>query len=272
MRHSVILLAATSLLALASCSSSPGSSTSAATGVVTEQESREAKALLQGIWVDEDTEEVSFRVVGDTIFYPDTISQPTYFKIVKDSLVLSAVGTRYAIVKQLEHVFWFKNQNGDVVKLQKSDDPIHVFAFVHDRPQVLTYTEVVKNDSVVFYNGERYHWYIAINPTKYKVHAKSYSNDGMEVDNVYYDNIIHISMFQGATKVFSSDFRKQQYGGKIPAKFLEQSVLSKMEYTGVDAKGFHFVATICIPDGASCYKAENIIAFNGQLSTTLIEY
>jgi len=272
MKQLITILIVDSLLALTSCSSSPSSSSAASADIATEQESGEAKALLQGIWIDEDTEEVSFRVVGDTIFYPDTISQPTYFKIVKDSLVLGAVGVRYAIEKQTEHVFWFKNQNGDVVKLQKSDDPIHVFAFVHDRPQVLTYTEVVKSDSVVFYNGERYHWYIAINPTKYKVHAKSYSNDGMEVDNVYYDNIIHVSLFQGATKVFSSDFKKQEYGGKIPAKFLEQSVLSKMEYTGVDAKGFHFVATICIPGGASCYKAENIIAFNGQLSTTLIEY
>ena len=272
MKQLITILIVDSLLALTSCSSSPSSSSAASADIATEQESGEAKALLQGIWIDEDTEEVSFRVVGDTIFYPDTISQPTYFKIVKDSLVLGAVGVRYAIEKQTEHVFWFKNQNGDVVKLQKSDDPIHVFAFVHDRPQVLTYTEVVKSDSVVFYNGERYHWYIAINPTKYKVHAKSYSNDGMEVDNVYYDNIIHVSLYQGTTKVFSSDFKKQEYGGKIPAKFLEQSVLSKMEYTGVDAKGFHFVATICIPGGASCYKAENIIAFNGQLSTTLIEY
>ena len=228
--------------------------------------------MLQGIWVDEETEEVSFRAVGDTIFYPDTLTQPTFFKIVKDSIVLTAVGTRYAIVKQMEHVFWFKNQNGDVVKLQKSDDPIHVFAFVHDRPQVLTYTEVVKTDSVVNYNGERYHWYVAINPTKYKVHATAYNNDGVEVENIYYDNIIHISLFQGARQIYSSDFKKQQYSGKIPSKFLEQSVLSNMEYTGVDGKGFHFVATICIPGGAACYKAENTISLDGKLNTTLIEY
>ena len=47
---------------------------------------------------------------------------------------------------------------------------------------------------------------------------------------------------------------------------------SNMEFTGVDASGFHFVATICIPDGASCYKAENIVSFDGQLKTSLIEY
>lgn len=236
------------------------------------KESKEAKALLQGIWVDEDTEEISFRAVGDTIFYPDTISQPAYFKVVNDSLVLSSVGARYAIVKQSAHVFWFRNQNDDVVKLVKSDDPAHVLAFVHEKPKVLSYTEVVKTDSVVNYDGSRYHWYLAINPTSYKVHATSYSGDGVEVDNIYYDNIMHISLFKGAQQLFSTDFKKQLYESKIPSSFLKQSILSNMEFSRVDAQGFHFVATVCIPDGASCYKVENVISFDGQLSTTLIEY
>ena len=237
-----------------------------------EKENKQAKAMLQGIWVDEQTEEVSFRAIGDTIFYPDTTSQPTYFKIVGDSLVLGSVGAKYPIVNQSEHVFCFQNQNGDPVKLVKSDDPIHVFAFVHERPQVLTYTEVVKTDSVVNYDGNRYHWYLAINPTKYKVHATSYSDDGVEVDHVYYDNIMHISVFKGAQKLFSTDFKKQQYESSIPARFLSQAILSNMEFTRVDAKGFHFIATVCIPDGASCYKVENLISFDGKLSMMLVEY
>ena len=74
-----------------------------------EKENKQAKAMLQGIWVDEQTEEVSFRAIGDTIFYPDTTSQPTYFKIVGDSLVLGSVGAKYPIVNQSEHVFCFQN-------------------------------------------------------------------------------------------------------------------------------------------------------------------
>ena len=62
-----------------------------------EKENLQAKAMLQGIWVDELTEEVSFRAIGDTIFYPDTTSQPSYFKIVGDSLVLGSVGAKYLI-------------------------------------------------------------------------------------------------------------------------------------------------------------------------------
>lgn len=234
-------------------------------------EDKGAKEMLQGVWVEEESGDVSMRIKGDSIFYTDSTSMPAYFRIIGDSLVMGS-GTTYAIVKQTPNLFWFINQNGDVVKLQKSDDPVDETEFVHDTPQIMTYTHQVKTDSVVMYNGERYHWYIAINPTKYKVHTTSYSNDGVEVDNVYYDNIMHVSVFSGANKLFSTDFKKQLYASKIPQQFLEQSVLSNMEFTGVDGKGFHFVATICIPDGASCYKAENVVSFSGELTTSLLEY
>ena len=272
MKIKLIIVSMFACLALwTACSSKPEASKPEETQEE-EKESKEAKELLQGIWVDDETDEVSFRAVGDTIFYPDTISQPTYFKIVKDSLVLGAVGAKYPIVKQMEHVFWFRNQNGDILKLRKSDDPVHAYAFVQEKPKVRTYTEVVKFDSVVFYNGERYHWYIVINPTKYKVHTSSYNDDGVEVDNVYYDNIMHVSVFNGARKLFSTDFKKQLYASKIPQQFLSQSVLSNMEFSEVDAKGFHFVSTICIPDGAACYKAENVVSFDGKLTMSLLEY
>ena len=237
-----------------------------------EAESKSAKALLQGYWVDDETDQVSFRAIGDTIFYLDSTSQPTYFKIVSDSLVLQDVGMRYPIVKQSENVFWFNNQNGDLIKLSKSDDPLLAFAFVHEKADVMTYTDVVKCDSVVTFDGQRYHWYIAINPTRYKVHTSSYNADGVEVANVYYDNIMHVSLFHNAQKLFSSDFKKQQYNKKIPKDYLEKAVLSNMEYTGIDNRGVRFVATVCIPDGAACYKIEHIISFKGQLSSTLLEF
>ena len=272
MRKHTVFTVAVYLLALSvACTSRPDNPRQQE-AVEEEKENLEAKKQLQGIWLDNETEEVSFRVMGDTIFYPDSVSQPTSFRVVKDSLVLDAVGAKYPIVKQSAHVFSFRNQNGDEVTFCKSDDPIHAFAFVQDKPKVRTYTEVIKNDSVVFYDGTRYHWYLVINPTKYKVHATSYNDDGVEVDNVYYDNIMHVSVFKGANKLFSTDFKKQLFASKIPQQFLDQSVLSNMEFKEVDERGFHFVATICIPDGAACYKAENIVSFDGKLTTTLIEY
>lgn len=236
-----------------------------------EDEDREAKKLFQGVWLDADNGDVSIRVQGDTIFYADTTSMPAYFKIVHDSLVLAS-GTTYGIVKQTPHLFWFSNQNGDIVKLEKSDDPADVTEFVHDTPKILSYTHQVKIDSVVTYNGERYHWYIAINPTKYKVTNRTFNDNGFEVENVYYDNIMHISVYHGATQLYSSDFRKQQYAQKVPKDFLEEAILGNMEFSHIDADGLHFNATLCIPDGVSCYLVESLISYQGKMSMKLIEY
>ena len=227
--------------------------------------------MLQGVWVEKESGDVSFRVKGDTIFYADTTSMPAYFKIVGDSLVFAS-GTKYAIEKQTEHLFWFRNQNGDVIKLEKTDDQDATAEFTHDTPKIMTYTHQVKTDSVVSYNGERYHWYIAINPTKYKVVLRTYNEDGMEVENVYYDNIMHVSIYNGAQRLYSSDFRKQQYAKLVPAKFLEEAVLANMEFEKADAAGLHFNATLCVPDGASCYLVENVISYKGQMTMKLLEY
>ena len=83
----------------------------------TPAESKEAKQMLQGVWMDSEGGDVSFRVKGDTIFYSDTTSMPAYFRIIGDSLVLGS-GTSYGIVKQSPNVFWFTNQNGDLVMLE----------------------------------------------------------------------------------------------------------------------------------------------------------
>ena len=229
-----------------------------------------AKEMLQGVWVDEESGDVSFRVNGDTLYFADATSMPTYFRIYQDSLYLAS-GTAYSIVKHTEHLFWFNNQNGDLLKLQKSDDADDA-DIEATAPSVLTYTHQVKIDSVAAYNGNRYHWYIAINPTKYKVTKRTFNEDGLEVENVYYDNIMHISVFQGARQIYSSDFRKQQYQGLVPAAFLDDAILANMAFSHIDAAGLHFNATLCIPDGATCYMVESTISYTGVLSMQLVEY
>ncbi len=239
--------------------------------VATPAESKQAKAMLQGIWVDSETEEVVFRAKGDTIYYPDSLTVPAYFRIVNDSLQLS--GQSYPIVKQAAHLFWFMNQAGQEVRLVKSDNPNDALDFRHDQPKALTMvTELKKTDSVVVYGGERYHWYIAVNPTRYKVSKTTYTADGVGVETVYFDNIIHISVYKGADKLFSSDFRKNMYAKEVPEEFLSQAILGNMQFEGVDQRGFHFNATICIPDGAACYLVSTDISLSGQLSMKLLEY
>lgn len=235
------------------------------------EEDKEAEAMLQGIWVDSDTENVTFRMKNDSVYYPDSTSLPALYKVYGDTLVIG--GSRYPIVKQSPHLFWFKNQNGDVVKLAKSESVEDSLVFEQNRSHALpVITEVVKRDTVVMYGGEKYHCYIAINPTKYKVTYTTYNTDAVGVENVYYDNIIHISVYRGAAQLFSRDIKKQMYAKFVPSQFLSQSILSGMDFAKADAEGFHFNATICMPDGASCYMLDTKVSLQGRLSMELVEY
>ena len=235
-----------------------------------QEESREAKQLLQGVWMEEDDETAVFQMKGDSIFYVDSTSMPARFWVIGDTLFVGS--NRYPIEKHTEHLLWFRNQNGDLLKFVKSDDTNTKDEFEQSKPQILTLTEVLKRDTVVFFDSQRYHLYIAVNPTKYKVTHQTINDDGMEVENVYYDNIIHLSIFNGATQLFSRDFRKQQYAENVPAQILQQSVLNNMEFVKVDASGFHFNVSVCVPDEASCYLIDQIVDFKGKSSVKLLEY
>jgi hypothetical protein len=235
------------------------------------EESRRAKQLLQGMWSDAETETLMFKMEGDSVFYPDSTSMPAYFKVVGDTLYIGK-GAGYFIEKQSEHLLWFRGSNGETVKLVKTTDQEDELVFEQSKPQIQTLTEVLKRDTVVFYDGNRYHVYIAVNPTKYKVVRHTVNDDGMDVENVYYDNIIHISIFSGADQLFSRDFRKPQYERYVSGQFLSQSVLNDMQYDHTDADGFHLNASICAPGDASCYLVEHVVSFDGKLTTRLQEY
>lgn len=234
-------------------------------------ESQEAKQLLQGIWSDEETENLVFQMRGDSVYYPDSTSMPAYFRVYDDTLYIGS-SARYHIEKHTEHLLWFKGGDGELVKLVKDDGEEEQETFEKNKAQILSLTDVLKKDTVVRYNGNRYHLYVAINPTKYKVVRHTLNEDGLDVENVYYDNIIHLSIFQGAHQLFSRDFRKQQYQQHVPAQFFDQAVLNNMEYSSADEKGLHFNVSLCTPGDASCYLIEHVVSLDGQLSTELIEY
>lgn len=263
MRQSFILLSALALsLCLGSCKKGNEA------GRQEPEENRQAKQMLQGIWVDEDEQDVAFKAKGDTIFYPDSTSQPVYFQIIADSLVLRGANvSKYAIVKQTGSLFIFKNQNGDEVKLVRSDDPDDAAFFSVQRPQPLNQGTVIKRDTVLMFNEEKYHCYVQVNPTTYKVISQSYNDEGVGVDNVYYDNIINLNVYHGAQKLFGGDFRKQQFKGKVPDQYLKQSILSDMTLKACDSQGIHYIASLIIPGtNMSSYQVEVIVAYNGKLS------
>ena len=105
-RFSIIMLA----VALSSCGT-PQQKASAL------EENKEAKSLLEGIWLDDNTETALLRVKGDTLFYADAATAPVAFKIIGDSLITYGARTNgYKIEKQGEHIFWFHSAVGDVIR------------------------------------------------------------------------------------------------------------------------------------------------------------
>lgn len=233
-------------------------------------EDLKAKQLLQGIWVDSDEENVVFRVKGDTIYYPDSLSQPIKFAIFGDTLEMqSANQSKYCILKQSAHNFEFKNSNGDIVRLIKSDDPSLVLQFAKKKPTSVNQNKVIKSDTIISCNEERYHIYTQVNPTTYKVYKTSYSDDGLEIENVYYDNTIHVSIFKQGIKLFSRDFSKKDFTRYVPKDFLKQSILSEITCISTNSTGFNYIAQLAIPDSYVSYQVNIYITTGGKVSMSI---
>lgn len=226
---------------------------------VVETENKETKALLQGIWVDELTEDVVFRIEGDTLSYPDNTSIPVYFSVIGDSLVIGDSSNKYYIKKVSRHNFWFFDQSGDLLKLVKSSDETDSLEFSTMSYQPIIMGELVKRDTIVYYNDVRYRVYTTINPSKYKVYKNTFNDDGLMVQNVYYDNIINIAIFEGRNRLYSCDFNKNMFAQHMPSAVLKQCVFGNMNFIGVDAKGFKLRATIGMPDEAGAYVVDTIV-------------
>lgn len=233
-----------------------------------QNEDIQAKELLQGIWLDDENDIPLMQIKGDTIYYADSQSIPVYFKIIKDTLYTYGNElTCYLIDRQTEHTFSFHSLSDNIVKLHKSEDLTDSLAFSGKPVEIIpTYTEVIQRDSVVTYNGIRYRAYIYINPSKIKVTKTTYSEEGISMDNVYYDNIMHICVYEGRKSLYSSNITKQMLEEVISPDFLQQSILSDMNFMGVNSKGFHYQATVCVPESYVCNIVNLLITFDGKLN------
>ncbi len=237
-----------------------------------QKEDSTAKELLQGVWIDADDEMVAFRAKGDSIYYPDSTSVPAHFKIVKDTLVLSGTSVvKYPIIKQSAHLFVFKNHAGDEVKLIKSEQPADEEIFKNVSLVAVNQNRLIKRDTIVRYNDTHYHGYVQVNPTTYKVIKATYNDDGVKVDNIYYDNIIHLAVYRGGSKVLSRNFGKDAFAHLVPADVLKQSVLSDMLFAGIDSRGLNYDVMIAIPDSPSSYMVSLIIGYDGKMKMQLKE-
>ncbi|MCD8317458.1 MAG: DUF4738 domain-containing protein, partial [Paraprevotella sp.] len=92
------------------------------------------------------------------------------------------------------------------------------------------------------------------------------------VENVYYDNVIHICVYKGKECLFSRDYSKKSFTELVPAEVLSQAILSNMEFSDADNEECKFDATVCIPDDASCYMISICVDYYGKATMALIEY
>ena len=236
-------------------------------------EDKKAKQMLQGIWRNAETEDVVFKVSGDTIYYPDSLAQPVAFKIVDDSLFL--IGdfvTKYKIENQQPHLFVFRNESNETVKLQLVDDAedVSTSIFKPAKPVTLNQNKRIKNDTVVIVNNNRYHCYTQVNPSTYKVYYKNYNPDGVAVERIYYDNSVYVGIFQGNTKRYSHEFHKQEFAKYLPKQYQKSGILSEIQLEKVDGDGFHYVASICQPDESVSFVLGIDISFNGRANIHIL--
>jgi hypothetical protein len=237
----------------------------------TQDEDLSAKAMMQGVWMDTDTEEPLLKVDGDSIYYADPNAMPVAFKVVGDSLLtFGSMPLGYGLALHNEYSLTLTSAEGDEIHLEKADSAGDEASFLHSR-EVTVYHEVVQKDSVVSFEGARYRGYVYINPSSIKVTRPGLSEEGLGVDNVYYDNIIHICVYNGKRRLFSRDITKEMLGEVVPQDFLAGAILSDLDFEGVDAKGYHYQATVGIPDGASCYLVDLTVGKDGQIVYQLVQ-
>lgn len=231
------------------------------------------KELLQGIWLDKEGTNPVFRIKGDSLFYPDSAAGRAYFFVRHDTMFVQVNGyEKYPIDTLTQYNMRFQSSMGETVQLEKSQSLDDTLYFLPTKPVVLTFNNVEKTDTVVFLAAERYHCYIYVNPTKHKVSKTSYTGEGLAVENVYNDNVIHICVYKGKNCLYSKDYSKKSFKGVVPDDFFSQAVLSNMTFESASAKGFVFHATLCVPDGATCYMVEILVSTRGNAEMNLIEY
>lgn len=232
-----------------------------------QEEDVAAKQELQGVWIDDGDESVAFKIKGDSVYFPDSTAMPAHFIVRSDTFIVNGVNeVAYPVVKRTPHLFIFVNPNGEQVRLVKTDDATYQ-RFFSSKPVAveLNQNKLLKRDTVLTYNDERYHSYVQVNPTTYKVIKSGFNDDGVEVGNVYYDNIIHLSIYQGNRKVFSRNVLKTEFKGVVPERFLDQTIFSDLVLTGIDNAGIHYEAVLVVPDSQTSFIVETTVDYNGRL-------
>ena len=234
-----------------------------------QNEDKQAKEMLQGLWTNGEKSDPAMLVKGDSIFYPDSASMPVRFWIYQDTIYLQGQNVHgYKIEKQAPHLFKFANQNGDDVKLTKTNDKALYSAFNYHVYAMNTFLEQ-SQDTVIRTDLGYFESKVHVQTTSDKVVKSTYNDNGVEVDNMYLDNVAALRLYNHGTPVFAHDFRKQEFQSLIPKDFLSRSILRKMYFTHADAKALYYYVIIGIPDADTTYVIELRVTPDGRMAKKL---
>lgn len=268
MTYRLTLTIALTLL-LAACGSRPETPPA-------DEENAEAKALLQGIWVNEEDENPLFRIIGDSVFFPDNMGEPQRFAVIADTLVMyGSSHVKYPVIQLSEHLFIFGNSTGETVRLVKSTDSSYMSFFrPRDSRTAMTDTQLnqqqtIKSDTVVMAGKKRYHCYLQVNPTTYKVYKSVFNDEGVEMENIYYDNTIYLSVFDGAQKLYSHEFAKADFAGHIADDRLQQTILNNITLDSVTETEISYYAQLNMPDTPTSYILRIVVTLSPTPAMTI---
>lgn len=230
----------------------------------------ETRNQLQGVWFDRNSESPVLCIEGDSICYASKSDIRMSYKLVGDTLFVIGLNTAaYPVLHRTEHSLKFKTPIGDIMSLYKNENENLVIPEQAIK-EPASVSKKTQKDSIISYGNVRYRGYTYINPTTIKVVRQGVTEDGFSIDNVYYDNIIHICVFQGKTRLCGKDIKKKHFEGIIPPEFLQVSILENMDFVEVTDEGFVYRATLCVPDGP-CYYSKVLINKQSEVEVSLIQ-
>lgn len=237
------------------------------------QEDIEAKNKLQGTWKNDLEGDYVFSFKGDSIYFTDSVSVPALFCVINDTLIVkSNKPVKYAIKSLNSTQFVFINMNGDEVELVK-DEAVDL-STIGQRSLAVTNVnqgKTIKKDSVMTVGNHKYHVYTQVNPTTFKVFQQTTNDDGLNVEQIFYDNIVYVGVFDGGQKIFGQDFSKKSFEKKVPDSYLSNAILSEITMDKATTEGINLTAILAIPNSSTTFHVNILISPEGKLTLTIKE-
>ncbi len=229
-------------------------------------EDAEAMEMLQGVWGNELEGDVAFSIKKDSIYYNDSLSHPTHFRVCNDTLFIDNHDiTAYPITFLDETSLTFVNTYGDETRLVKSQlSAAPLPRGEHKGAITPNQGKKIKRDTIVVCNDKKYHAYTQVNPTTFKVYRQTKNAAGLIVESVYYDNIVYIALYERHRKLFGGNVTKSDFANIVPKTYLDQAVLSEINVRGAQNGSIRFVAILSIPDTYTNYRVNIDINEEGR--------